>query len=114
MNCPACGNESSENVRFCRGCAVSLNDSIASDGGPAQDNSIRYHGLDAMRGIAMLLGIVLHAALPYVPDVEFFWPTDERSSQLINTIFQFIHIWRMPLFFILSGFFANLIITRRS
>jgi len=114
MNCPACGNESSENVRFCRGCGVSLNDSIASDGGPAQDNSIRYHGLDAMRGIAMLLGIVLHAALPYVPDVEFFWPTDERSSQLINTIFQFIHIWRMPLFFILSGFFANLIITRKS
>ena len=67
-----------------------------------------------MRGIAMLLGIVLHAALPYVPDAELFWPTDNGSSQFINAIFQFIHIWRMPLFFILSGFFANLIITRRS
>ena len=35
----------------------------------------RYHGLDALRGIAMLLGIVLHAALPYMPDVETFGPS---------------------------------------
>ena len=74
----------------------------------------RYHGLDALRGIAMLLGIVIHSAMPYIPNVEEFWPADASSSELINTIFQFIHIWRMPLFFILSGFFANLIITRKS
>ena len=62
----------------------------------------------------MLLGIVLHAALPYMPNVEAFWPADESSSHVINTIFQFIHIWRMPLFFILAGFFANLIISKKS
>ena len=62
----------------------------------------------------MLLGIVIHSAMPYIPNVEEFWPADASSSELINTIFQFIHIWRMPLFFILSGFFANLIITRKS
>ena len=62
----------------------------------------------------MLLGIVLHAALPYIPNVEAFWPADESSSHVINTIFQFIHIWRMPLFFILAGFFANLIISKKS
>ena len=62
----------------------------------------------------MLLGIVLHAALPYIPNVEAFWPVDESSSPLINTIFQFIHIWRMPLFFILTGFFAHLYIRKQS
>ena len=77
-------------------------------------HSIRYHGLDALRGIAMLLGIVLHAALPYIPNVEAFWPADESSSHVINIIFQFIHIWRMPLFFILAGFFAKLVISRKS
>ena len=62
----------------------------------------------------MLLGIVVHAALPYIPNVQEFWPSDESSSHVINTIFHFIHIWRMPLFFILAGFFANLVISRKS
>lgn len=63
----------------------------------------------------MILGIVLHAALPYVPDMPVeIWPSDKNSSDLIGIIFQFIHIWRMPLFFILAGFFANLVISRKS
>jgi len=62
----------------------------------------------------MLLGIVLHAALPYMPSAEGYWPTDGSSSRLIDIIFQFIHIWRMPLFFILAGFFANLTISKKS
>ena len=28
-------------------------------------NDVRYHGLDGLRAFAMLLGIVLHATLPY-------------------------------------------------
>ncbi len=79
-----------------------------------KDTSTRYHGLDALRGIAMLLGIVLHAALPYMPNIEAFWPGDKNSSHVVTAIFHFIHIWRMPLFFILTGFFANLIISRKS
>ena len=114
MNCPACGNQNPEDSRFCGKCGVSLNAPADIGAEAVQDNSIRYHGLDALRGMAMLLGIVLHSALPYMPNVEAFWPADESSSQVINTIFQFIHIWRMPLFFMLAGFFANLVITRRS
>ena len=82
---------------------------------PIQDSSTRYHGLDTLRALAMVLGIVLHAALPYIPNIPAeIWPTDDNSSSLIAWIFQFIHIWRMPVFFILAGFFANLIISRRS
>ncbi len=73
----------------------------------------RYHGLDALRGIAMLLGIVLHAAIPYYPDLAM-WPKDTNSSEIIGLIFDFIHMWRMPVFFMLAGFFANLIISRKS
>ena len=76
--------------------------------------SDRYHGLDALRGMSMLLGIVIHGALPYMPNVEAFWPADESSSNVINAIFQFIHTWRMSLFFILAGFFAKLVISRKS
>jgi len=81
---------------------------------PVISSSFRYHGLDALKGMAILFGIVLHAALPYMPNVEAFWPADESSSNVINAIFHFIHIWRMPLFFILTGFFANLVISRKS
>ena len=74
---------------------------------------VRYHGLDALRAIAMALGIVLHAALPYF-DTSGFWPSDKGDSNVIWAIFEFIHLWRMPLFFILAGFFAALVVDRRS
>ena len=63
----------------------------------------------------MVLGIVLHAALPYIPGMPpSIWPSDNSSSYSIKIVFEFIHMWRMPLFFMLAGFFANLIITRKS
>ena len=89
----------------------------------------RYHGLDTLRGFAMLLGIVLHAALPYVHVNQFVlpgqaqnlllaflpaWPFDDEWSPVIAVIFQCIHVWRMPLFFMLAGFFACLVVDRYS
>ena len=84
-----------------------------------QESQTRYHGLDALRGIAMMLGIVLHAALPYVEpytwdDFSTYWPQDSDASFVIAVINDFIHSWRMPTFFILSGFFTHLVITRNS
>ena len=74
----------------------------------------RYHGLDALRGFAMIMGIVIHGSLAYMPLSEVWWPSDEKSSNSIAVIFAFIHLWRMPLFFVLAGFFAKLVITRKS
>ena len=79
--------------------------------------AIRYHGLDALRGFAMMLGIVLHAALSYFlaeSGYGVFWPQDNEQSALSQYIFDFIHSWRMPTFFILAGFFAHLVLERRS
>ena len=66
----------------------------------------RYHGLDGLRGFAMLLGIVLHAALPYFSRTygfEHVWPADDDQSVLLAVVFDFIHTWRMPVFFLLAG-----------
>ena len=84
-----------------------------------QESQTRYHGLDALRGIAMMLGIVLHAALPYVEpytwdDFSTYWPQDSDAAFVIAGINDFIHSWRMPTFFILSGFFTHLVIARNS
>ena len=68
-----------------------------------EGTSVRYYGLDALRAVAMALGIVLHAALPYFNTYEK-WPSDDGESLAIWVVFEFIHIWRMPLFFILGGF----------
>ena len=81
-------------------------------------SDIRYHGLDGLRAFAMLLGIVLHATLPYFasgawPQNSYFMYGDNFSEPLY-ALFEFIHVWRMPVFFLLAGFFANLVIARRS
>lgn len=77
----------------------------------------RYHGLDGLRGFAMLLGIVVHASLPYFSRLlgfEFAWPADDDQSRLIFVVFDFIHSWRMPVFFLMAGFFAHLVLSRRA
>ena len=65
----------------------------------------------------MLLGIVLHASLPYFTRLlgfEAVWPADDDQSLLLFLVFDFIHAWRMPVFFLLAGFFAHLVLERRA
>lgn len=70
-----------------------------------QDNR-RYHSLDALRGIMMMLGIVLHASQWYItePPGGIPMPRDASTSYLFDVIMHFIHSFRMPLFFVLAGF----------
>ena len=84
---------------------------------PGTDVVERYHGLDGLRGFAMLLGIVLHGSLPYFSrtiGIESIWPADDDQTLLLFVVFAFIHSWRMPVFFLLAGFFAHLVLARRS
>jgi len=71
----------------------------------------RRDDLDALRAVAMLLGIVLHASLAYF---SFPWPVqDSRQDPSFALVYALIHGFRMPLFFILSGFFTMLTLRRR-
>ena len=77
---------------------------------------IRYHYLDFLRALAMLLGLAVHAPLIYifpyvaqdmglvgVPEPEFW----------VYVVLGFITSWRMQLFFLLSGFFSMLLIQKQ-
>ncbi len=73
----------------------------------------RWHDLDALRGFAMLLGIGLHAALAFFP---LFWPVQDRHASFDGPFDEFVvavHGFRMPLFFLLSGFFTTMLWRRR-
>lgn len=69
----------------------------------------RFHELDALRAFAMLLGVVLHASLFLVTED---WPIvgKEISRDLLyDDIVLAIHGFRMPVFFLLSGFFTAML-----
>ena len=75
----------------------------------------RLHHLDALRAIAMLLGVFLHAALAYLP-VD--WPVrdlegDGAAAAGLGISVALIHGFRMPLFFFLSGYFTAMLRARR-
>jgi len=79
-----------------------------------QDNR-RYYSLDALRGSMMMLGIVLHACQWYLvyPPGGVPLPMDPSRSYLFDLIMHFIHSFRMPLFFVLAGFFTSLLVGKR-
>jgi len=71
----------------------------------------RLHALDAVRAFALLLGIALHAAQPFVAGLP--WVTTEPPSDALATVFFTIHMFRMPLFFLIAGFFGRMLLERR-
>jgi glucans biosynthesis protein C len=76
--------------------------------------SERLHALDAVRGLALLLGIVLHAALSFVPALTRFWIIqDTHPSMALGLLCFAIHVFRMTTFFLMAGFFARMSFHRR-
>lgn len=67
----------------------------------------RFYSLDALRGIMMMLGIVLHASFFYLIEAGIH---EQTPSLFLLIITGFIHQFRMPLFFILAGFFAAMLV----
>lgn len=75
-------------------------------------STTRIHGLDALRALMMWLGIVLHSAMIYMkPPVELH--RSPETSLIATSLFGWIHIFRMPLFFMLAGFFTALLLRRK-
>ena len=63
------------------------------------------HYLDALRGILMVLGVFLHAANMYHLDGSWL-VSDTDQSIVFNYVTDVIHVFRMPAFFIISGYFS--------
>jgi glucans biosynthesis protein C len=73
----------------------------------------RYHALDGLRATMMLLGIYLHVVIAYatIPDG---WPYKQpEQTGVLNVTVALIHIFRMPVFYVMAGFFTALLYQRR-
>ncbi len=75
----------------------------------------RLHAFDGLRAAMMLLGLVLHSACSYQdspPDAIWNF-RDPQGSSFFGLLILFIHVWRMPIFMFIAGFFSALLVERR-
>jgi glucans biosynthesis protein C len=77
-------------------------------------SSERLHALDAVRGGALLLGIVYHATISFIPTMTRFWIVEDLDrSTTLAVLFFVSHAFRMTTFFLIAGFFAHMSFHRR-
>jgi peptidoglycan/LPS O-acetylase OafA/YrhL len=69
--------------------------------------------MDLLRGLLMLLGVVLHTLAIFSIESNWKISSPEKVSYA-GFIIDIIHFFRMPAFFIISGFFTALILERRN
>jgi peptidoglycan/LPS O-acetylase OafA/YrhL len=74
----------------------------------------RFHSFDAVRAFALLAGIALHATISFLPGMRAgnYPLSDDSSSLPLAAVFFIVHIFRMSLFFAISGFFAHVLLER--
>lgn len=70
--------------------------------------SERLHGLDAVRGYALMLGVVFHATMSFLPGPQVWVLKDSTSSMALSALFFASHTFRMTTFFLIAGFFAHM------
>ncbi|MCB0488477.1 MAG: acyltransferase family protein [Cyclobacteriaceae bacterium] len=79
-----------------------------------QKPGVRFHALDALRATMMLLGLVLHSAESYNMGEDDIWPRDPHATDImLNYLNTLIHVFRMPIFFLVAGFFAAMLFYQR-
>ena len=77
--------------------------------------SQRYHGLDVLRSLALILGLFFHASIPFSENPFPLWIIYyENKNWVYDTIMVSTHSFRMPLFFLLAGFFSALLYRKLS
>lgn len=72
-----------------------------------------YHDIDGARSVLMFLSVALHAGTVYAPMRPWITGNEDRAVFFDWLIFAF-HLFVTPTFFFVGGFFAVLLLTRRS
>lgn len=76
-------------------------------------NNARLDYLDAARAIALMLGIIFHAIISFMP-IFIGWAVMDISTHEGVPIFMLIsHSFRMALFFLIAGFFSHMTFHQR-
>lgn len=73
----------------------------------------RYHAFDALRAAMMILGVAIHSATAYSTFPGVWWLKDPVTSRWADLVILFLHSFRLPAFFVMSGFFASMLLARR-
>jgi glucan biosynthesis protein C len=77
----------------------------------AEPQGTRDYALDAARAVLMVLGVVLHSASAY--SASSGWVIrDPENSVVLDWLLRGIHLFRMPAFFWISGYFFALTMSR--
>ncbi|MFT4076478.1 MAG: acyltransferase family protein [Asticcacaulis sp.] len=74
--------------------------------------SERFHDLDAVRGLALLLGVALHTSMSFI-EPQVWLLKDDSASAGLGVLFYVIHMFRMTTFFVMAGFFAHMLMEKR-
>lgn len=76
-------------------------------------NTQRLDYADALRCLALLLGIVFHASLSFMPMYIGWAVMDVSTSDVVPNFVLLSHSFRMPLFFLIAGFFSHLALRKK-
>ncbi len=79
--------------------------SLVQDGDDIPRAPSRVHYMDAMRGVLMSLGVLLHAAQIYRPEGRWL-VRSQHGSETLRLLADFLATFRMPAFFMISGYFC--------
>src|SRR5437762_12443940 len=88
-------------------------DAPAPQTGSAQPGLNRLHGLDAVRGYALMLGVIFHATMSFIPGHQIWVVADTERTPVLGAVFFVAHIFRMTTFFLIAGFFAHMAFHKR-
>lgn len=77
---------------------------MAEQSSPAKQNRLDY--LDNLRSFALLLGLAFHVAIVYAAIIIYPLRNDDRSIAF-DVFGEWVHLFRMPMFFVLSGYFTE-------
>ncbi len=72
----------------------------------------RIYYLDNLRSFALLLGLVFHTFIVYSSGIGYTVKSQE-TSQFYTWFVLWVHTFRMPLFFLLSGYFSEFLFTKK-
>ena len=75
----------------------------------------RYHSLDFLRAVAMYLGVILHVTILFGSPDRILWNFySEYYQDPVNyQITWGVHLFRMQFFYIIAGFFAEMVCLKR-
>jgi glucan biosynthesis protein C len=68
----------------------------------------RLYYLDGVRAFALILGVIFHASLSFMPMFIGWAVMDISTSEVVSVFVLISHSFRMELFFLIAGYFSHL------